>query len=180
MHRDRICCAHGLFLHVGSRSCMGCGRAIAAEFLGIKKDYSPCRFADGLFCRRYLVCRSLVLGSAKMVAEAIFPVVRLMCLLCCIDLRSSFFPPGFLDATRTVAPPVRLAQKKGKRGVSVNVEYFNVCTAKYSARSTSIALPFHRWVSIEHERRSAHICQQDQKTSPTATLSAPPRALFSA
>lgn len=31
---------------------MGCGRAIAAEFLGMKKDYTPCRFASGLFCRR--------------------------------------------------------------------------------------------------------------------------------
>lgn len=33
--------------------CKGCRRAIAAEFLGIKKDFFPCRFADGLFCRRY-------------------------------------------------------------------------------------------------------------------------------
>lgn len=35
--------------------CLGCGHAIAAEFLGMKKDYSPCRFADGLFCRRCVV-----------------------------------------------------------------------------------------------------------------------------
>lgn len=43
-----------------TNSCMGCGRAIAAEFLGIKKDYSPCRLADGLFCRRYVRSLSCV------------------------------------------------------------------------------------------------------------------------
>ncbi|CAM9331166.1 unnamed protein product [Ectocarpus sp. 12 AP-2014] len=40
-------------LRVQRRRCMSCGRAIAAEFLGIKKDYFPCRYADGLFCRSY-------------------------------------------------------------------------------------------------------------------------------
>lgn len=49
-----------------SYSCMGCGRTIAAEFLGIKKDYSPCRFADGLFCRRciHLQAMKLIIGVA--------------------------------------------------------------------------------------------------------------------
>ncbi|CAM9788657.1 unnamed protein product [Laminaria digitata] len=38
-------------LRTQRRRCMGCKRMIAAEFLGMKKDYFPCRFSDALFCR---------------------------------------------------------------------------------------------------------------------------------
>ncbi|CAM9357987.1 unnamed protein product [Discosporangium mesarthrocarpum] len=31
--------------------CMGCGRSIGAEYMGMSKNYSPCRFTNGLFCR---------------------------------------------------------------------------------------------------------------------------------
>ncbi|CAN0210876.1 unnamed protein product, partial [Phaeothamnion confervicola] len=33
-------------------ACRGCGCAIGSDFLGMRKDYHPCRHAGALFCRR--------------------------------------------------------------------------------------------------------------------------------
>eukprot|EP00752_Nemacystus_decipiens_P006456 g5814.t1 len=76
-------------LRVQKRSCMGCGRAIAAEFLGIKKDYSPCRFADGLFCRSYCHAEDRRVIPHRVVHHWDFATHRV-----CRDARA------FLDATR--------------------------------------------------------------------------------
>eukprot|EP00903_Cladosiphon_okamuranus_P008775 g8406.t1 len=76
-------------LRVQKRSCMGCGRAIAAEFLGIKKDYSPCRFADGLFCRRYCHAEDRRVIPHRVVHHWDFATHRV-----CRDARA------FLDAMR--------------------------------------------------------------------------------